>query len=268
MGYAPANITASDYSVAQAPTFGGEVDVYISPGEAVRRGVVEITGATTGVFTKDSDPAGTGNLVAALLTPLRGGSSDISVQLGTSSAGKATFKVPGYAKNDARVWQPGFAVDMSDLATSGTFGNLAVSGAHADSKGAKVGIFELPAAGTFKLVGCTTDKGWTTKSRMPVAIACGMNGSAFTKPGRSEPGEINVTAKHVSFADGLARFDGVGCTVMMKSIKEGTLELERTYLMGVRLQVNPSAGDGEDEATDAASGVYEDLAIMPAMVAA
>jgi len=274
MKYAPPTIAAADYPIARKPAFGGEASVFISTEQSLELGEYEIAAVNSGVWTADSVNAipAAGAYIAAVVsspTGMSGGSASVVLTVtgkdednGAASA-TATFTPPNYAENKNNDFQIGYGVDV-ELAGDKkwkTITAVTVS-CQADAAGATIKLLTMPSSASFKRIGCTTDLRFTTRSQVPKSIACGMDAAAFTKPGRSEQPTITIAGKQKGFGDGLARFDGRPCTVMVQVDKEGTVVTDNLYFTSAYLRVTPEYGDGDAEATTSADGVYENLALM------
>lgn len=278
MGYAPTDLISSDYLIAQKPTLGGEKRVYISNSRAVQVADEELVAASSGVFTPDPanlpDQVSGSDLVAIIdnQTGVYAGASNIVLTVNgldnTASpiTGTATFKVPAYAKDQTRRFEPGYAVDV--IQASGkkfkSITSITVTN-DAAAKGGRIVIFAMPPQSSFTQLGCVEDMGWTGKESVPVSIACGMDAAAFSKPGRSSVPGLSLSTKQFSFGDGLSKYAGATCTLWVKVIKEGRLNTDNIYFLEATLSAPVRMPAGEGEVMLEASGLYEDVAIMPAM---
>lgn len=278
MGFAPEEVAVDQYPIIQKPDFGGEANVFLSTDSAIEYGKFEIMAADSGVFTADpvNDLPSDGKDLVAVIDNASGLIDEAAVTVtanvtfadNTTGTAVATFEPPGYARVEQNVFPVGFAVDLVPSSAKKIKAITSVSvDATLLAKGAVIAIWGPPDLDGFALVGCTTDKDFSTKARPSRPIACGMDGSAFSKRGRSEPGELNITAKVLNFGDGLARFNGVRCTAMVELEKEDTLISARIFFAEYVPTVRATYGDGEDEATFAGTGIYEDLIILNAPTA-
>lgn len=283
MALRPNTVAAADYPIVQKPTLGGETVLKLSGKVAYELGTVEITGANTATFSQDLTGKAqlavdardvicvvenaVGDLVAdVVITMMTKDNTGTPVNM----SGVATIKVPGYARVTDRVFQVGYGVALEPQTAAKMYTeitSLVGVTANVAAKGLKVSFFAMPDVGTFVNVGCKTELDYETKSRIPMNIACGMDGSAFTKPGRTSPGEMNATAKYIGPADGLARFDGQRCIMVAETRKEDKLVTDYTYFIGFIGKIKVNSPDGESEATLSVQGKYEDLAIVPAPTA-
>ena len=279
-GWGPTTLASADWPVAQKPTFGGEMDVYLTRDPAIEIGKYAVKATNSGVYTADpvnTPLTGSGSaseLIAVVDTSagMYGGASNIVLtvtgtdQTDAALTGTATFAVPAWVKNTQRVFCLGFATDVVPATAGKKFKTVTgVTSTNAtDAKNSAIALFSVQSYDNFVQVGCTTTKEFTTKARVTRPVACGMDASAFAKPGRSDPGELNITSKAVTYGDGLAKFNGINCTAMLKVVKEGQIETDRWFFIGYRPTVRPNFGDGEDEATFQGTGFYEDLAVLVA----
>lgn len=271
MLYVPTSVAQGDIGIAQRPFLGGEFAVYYSFIDAILMGTIALTGATTGTFEAEAGitlPASPGaDLQMALLTPLRSAGSALSVGISAKGAttstlnGTATFAPPGWVR-DATANQPlGAAVDVVTTAAekfvSGS-PTLALGTIANGVEGVRIGLYRLPEPADWVLLGCTGEIRITDKSRKPKNIACGMNQSAFTKPGQTEIGTVSVGAKVRSFQEGLARIRGQRVSMMIVGKKEDSLITDRIVLSSVIMNTPIRLPEGDGEVVLEAEGQYED----------
>jgi len=277
--YAPLDLNSQDYVLAQKPTLGGEKAVFLSREHAIEIGQFQFMGTNSGIWNPDPvnapDQTSGNDLIAVVetRTGLNGGASNVVLTVNGLDSTAApisatvTFKPPPYAKDQTKVFQVGYAVDVVQGANK-KFKNITsivATTAEAAAKGCKVTLFAMPALSTFTQVGCATDMRFNTKASIPVAIACGMDASAFTKPGRSERPDLSIGVKQFGFGDGIIKFDGIPCTGLVKVVKEGKIHTDNIYFLEMNVRVQPTLPDGEGEAMFDASGVFEDVAYLTAM---
>lgn len=265
--YEPTVIAPADYGVARRPAFGGELKVYLSAAEVFEVGAFKFSAAATGVWDGDEVTA---NVLSAdpsdlslVVSPELKSTADVVVTVtGTDATdiamtGTATIKAPGWVPNQTSNFQEGYAVDVVPDVPGKMFKTVTGVTATNGTRGAAFKLFKLPAASSYSLVGCTTSKDFSTKTRPPKGIACGMDGGAFVKQGRSEAGSLSISQKHVSFADGLARFAGQRCTAKAVLDKEDTLITEVLVFGNYVPGSKPAFPDGDEEATNSVEGMYE-----------
>ncbi len=267
--YIPTAVAATDLAIVEAPYFGGEFAVYLS--SVLAKSIGEIDWSAAGVATYVDDPrtalatAGE-SLQVALINPLF---TDVTTQVivvGTDSSsavasGVATFAAPSYALNTGKEFQAGYATDVVPVDTTDnlfkTITSVTVVGG---SRGVKAQIVTLPSiTNDYVLVGCSTDKDFTTKARESKPIACGMNGSAFAKGGRSTVGTLTVNTKLFGFGDGLVRYNGKRCTAMLVGLKEDLVIQDRIVFTSYWPTVKPRIPDGDAEAMLEGTGNYIDV---------
>lgn len=272
----PTTLTTSDYPIAQRPGLGTEKKVFVSREHAIEIGQFEILGANSGVFTADpvNAPAATGQEIIAVVdtqTGMDGGAANVVLSVtGTDpSSGPltltATFAPPGYARDNSKVFQVGYAADLLNGSASQLVKTItaATVTCGAEAKGAIIKFYAMPAAASYKQIGCATDANWTTKSSTPVNIACGADAAAFVKPGRSGVPSLTLNGKLFGFGDGLAKYDGFTCTYLVKMVKEQKVTTDHIYFLEAVLKVTPDIPD-EGEATIRGDGLYEEVAFLPA----
>ena len=211
------------------------------------------------------------HVVAMVETELDGGSADVVLTVnGTDStdtviAGASTFGVIDWHKDQTRY----FAISKSrpvEQATDKKFKTITSVTSVNGTAGirAKITLFAVPDQSTFTQVACTADFDFDTKANPAKPIACGLDGSAFQKAGRSEPSSVRLSAKAFDFEDGLAKYDGANVTLMAKCVKEKRVETGRVYAAGLRYKIKPTNPEGDGESMYAAEGVCEDILGIPA----
>lgn len=271
----PSAVSPSDYSIAQKPGFGIEKTVFVSREHAIEIGMYEILGANSGVFTPDpvNAPAATGQELIAVVdseTGMDGGIANVVLTIvGTNPAlGVATltasFAPPGYARDNSKMFQVGYAAECIEgagaLVKTVTSATVSCS---ASAAGARIKLFAMPALASFKQIGCATDLRWSSKSSTPVSIACGRDASAFVKPGRSSPSSLALGGKLFGLGEGLAKYDGVTATYLVKFIKEAKVHTDSLFFIEAALKVTPDVPD-EGEVTISGDGLFEDVAYLVA----
>ena len=271
----PSSIASSNWPIAQKPAIGIEKTVFISRERAIEIGQYEILGANSGLFTPDpvNTPAAAGQEIIAIVdsdTGMDGGDANVVFTLtGTDPDDSAieltaSFAPPAYAKDTSKMFQVGYAAECVEsggaLVKTLTAATVSCS---AQATGAKVKFFAMPALATFKQVGCATDVRWTTKSAMPVAIACGRDSSAFVKPGRAERPSLSISGKLYGLGEGLAKYDGLTATYLVKIVKESKIHTDSLFFIEVALKCAPDIPD-EGECTVTGDGLFEDVAYLVA----
>lgn len=275
--YSPVALAVADYVVAQKPLMGGEKKLFLSAKHATEIGQFQVAAVNSGLYTPDPvnlpDQTAGNHLIVVVdtRTGLDGGLNNVVVTVngtniaGAPISGTATIKPPPYARDTNKIFQVGYAADVVVAADAPFKTILSVSATvDATAVGSKIVLFAMPLLSTFKEVGCVTDFRFGTKSSTPVAIPCGMDGAAFSKPGRVPQPEVSFTADVFGFGDGLIKFDGITGTALVKDIKEGKIHTDNVYFLESTLKVSANQPDGEAVATFDATGTYEDAAYLVA----
>lgn len=271
MLYVPTSIASASLDVAQAPYFGGEFNVYLTTVPAILIGEIDLTGPGAGAYTDNGataivaqSPSTGADLQMVALTPLISTVTAVIKIAGLNAAGSpvsqdgtATFAPPARAANQSKTFGRGIATDIiaADEFTTvtGLAASTPITGGAAN---VKFGVFELPVLADYSLVGCTTDIDFNTKSRSAKGIDCGMEADAFIKRGKTQPGELNIGSKLKSFAEGLARFDGLKTTCMLVGLKDGQETCDRLVFTQWVPNIKPRLPDGDGEAMIDAAGKF------------
>lgn len=280
MLYIPSGVLAADVPLAQRPFLGGEFTVKYTFKEAVLLATITLTGATAGTMSLEPGvalPASPGtDLQVALLNPLRSNGSPLAVGISAKGVttetlvGTATFTPSALLRDGSSNLPMGTATDVVTAAAEKyitgspglTLGTIANGVA-----GTRLGVFMLPASADYTLIGCTGEIRISDKSRKPKNIACGMNQSAFVKPGVTEVGTVNVGSKVRSFLEGLARIRGQRVTMLIEGIKEDSVLVDRIVLTSVVSNSPIRIPEGDGEVMVEAEGQYEDALFFAAPTA-
>jgi hypothetical protein len=266
MKYTPAAINPDDLDIAEAPYLGGEFAVYLTNKPAVNLGEVELSASGSGAWTASAAAIKTGgaDLQCVATTEVR---SDVDVvitfnvtnDLSAVTTATATFTAASRAANQTSHFPRHVAVDLV-LATGTKIKTITgVASVVGGDRNIRFAVYQLPEAADYSLVGCTTSKKFTTKSRQPKGIDCGMEADAFVKRGKTKPGELSIDSKFGGMHDRLARFDGKKTTAMLVGIKDGVVMTDRLVFAQFVPSVEVDLPDGDGEATEnAASGKYVD----------
>lgn len=169
----------------------------------------------------------------------------------------ATFAPPSWVNDQSKDFPEGYAVDFvtgNNKKVKSIVGFASVVGG---DTGSRLAIAMLPALESFRVVGSCTERDFTTKARSAEHIPGEEDGSKHVKRGRSEPGELTVSQKYVSYAEGLGRIAGRTCTAMLELEKEGKVTTDRLIFGNWVPMTKPSAGDGNDHGAMQAAGKYE-----------
>ena len=278
----PTTIASTDYQVARKPTLGGEIEVWASPDEAYEFSTVEYATANSGVQTNhDYNVLATihtsGSDLAVVIKEYFNATASVTVNFvgtdenGAAMTGAATIAPPGWATQDNYRFPEGAAFDITPTAPTYTGKKWKTIG-YAGHTGGTISatsafrIFSFPVSTSFKQTSCNTSVEYATPIRPAIAIPCGMDGvGGGVKAGRTEQPTISVRGKYRAYVDGLGKYAGKPCTLRIRVKKEARLIVEDNFLGNCRLTSKPSHGDGNDESSIVAEGLYEYFASAPAM---
>jgi len=270
-------LTTDDYVVALKPSKGYEQQLFVSLEQSTELGTLEIAALNSGTFTANAadvarllaDPQ---ELVAMAENDLDGGTGNIVVTFGVTFAdatigtATATFANPAYSniteKRFPRSWAAEVIPSVDKLIKS--INSITSITAALDAIGSKITIFGLPSISTFRKIPCKTVLNWDPRVALPEAVRCGRDPSAFIKPGDLSEGALEITSKVPTFADSLARLNGLRVTGLIKEIKEDKLNTMNVFVMGLIMTAKVNTGEAQEDVTLAATSRYEDVAILVA----
>ena len=265
MKHVPSSILPEDLNIANNPFFGGEFAVYLSHTPDVCLGQLDLTDSSNGVFTAAngaSIKSGGADLQIVATTYLKSRvdcvvTFNVLDETNTARTATATFSAPDRASNQSSNFERGYATDLvlsAGLRIKSIVGLASIVGG---SRNVSFGVYQLPEAAEYVMVGCTTSKKFSTKSRKSVGVNCGMKTDAFNKAGMEEPGELSIDSKFGGMHDKLVRFSGAPCTAMLIGIKDGQVTTDRLIFTQYRPVVSVDLPNEEGEAMEnAASGKY------------
>lgn len=174
-------------------------------------------------------------------------------------AATATFSPQSWVNDQSFNFQRGYAVDMVPATSGATLTELtSLTTLAGGNRGVSFDFVRMPVLTDYILIGCTTDKDFNSKSRLPKGIDCGMITDAFVKRGKAAPGELSIGGKLKSFGDGLSRIDGGKVTVMMIGLKDGQTVGDRLVFTQCVLTGKPTLPDGDGEAMVKSEGKFVD----------
>lgn len=241
----PASIVAADYGLATRPHLGGELQVYATTAPAgIIKSVKNLGGGA--YETKNFNTGGFGGVRAAVVgyQGLHGSiggliypptwAPDQSTDFGTGIAGEGS--VPGTfgVRGDEL-----FEVDIPDYVASAN-----------------------PAV--YREIGCTTEKRIKLPVRMNKAISCGMVSARWTPPGKTEIGELTITAKNPGHVGGLLKIAGLKTCVMIKVVHDNVLEIARIFILDWTPTIDRSDPDADGESEVTATGIFSMFAAFNA----
>lgn len=245
MSLKPAAIAAADYGTANRPHFGGELQVYATTAPAgIIKSVKNLGGGQ--YETKNVNSTGYGGVRAAV----------VGYQ-GLHGAIAGLIECP--------VWAPDQATDFG----TGIAGEGAVPGAFG-IRGDELFEVDLPdydpAANpaVYREIGCTTEKRIKLPTRMNKAISCGMVSARWTPPGKTQVGELTITAKNPGHVGGLLKIAGLKTCVMIKVVHENTIEIARIFILDWTPEIDRSDPDADGESEVTATGIFSMFAAFNA----
>ncbi len=263
MLYKPAAVAANNRPVAQMPALAGHFELYISSEACEKVGNFEYTATATGTYEGlggvDFSAVPT-DLQVVVEGFLEAAAPVVVNVIGTNASdealtGTATFTPPAYARNQTPNFPKGAAVDVvtPGAAKFKTVTNMTVNAN--GNAGSRLALWRLPVESSFSFVGCLDGFVPSVSPTTPVPVPCGMDGSRFVLPGRSEPNSLRITTSHFSLADGLARISGRNATVYAIRKANGVLLVERWVAGNCIFSVNAEVGSGSDVVTQQAEGI-------------
>jgi len=273
----PAAIAANgDIAIALAHYLGGEFVVYLTDTAATRLGDIAMTAAGSGngsgTYTARAGATilgvgGTGadlqmvaeqHLISAVQTVV---TLSVTDDLGATTTATATFAPPARATNQSFNFPRGYAVDIqvASGATRKIAAILGLTSIVGGSRGLTFSIYQLPEMSSYTLVGASTEKKFTTKSRQAIGIDVGMEADAEVKLGKTGKGDLTIDTKFGSMSEGLNRFDGARTTALLIGMKDGVLTEQNMVFVSFipKVDVNMPEGDGESM-SNAATGKFSD----------
>lgn len=276
MKYAPAAIADIDIPSAETPELGGESKAYVSfePWRLIAD--IKQPVADSGVATMNQAfdlPVGGHDLQMVSVNGARS-AVELVMTLGVTFADNstgtatATFAIPARSKNQS-FWIPqGIAVDVMGVGAGAgkkiKYVNPTLTSVVGGDTNNIFMLVALPEEATYSLIGCVRNKNAVLPIPKSKSIACGMNGSAFVKTARSEPGTLTISQAYVDYMDGLARINGHFVTVRIDTLKDERLLTERTVVARFKGMSSPNRGDGDDEVEASAEGNFQEFAVFVA----
>jgi hypothetical protein len=280
MKYLPASITDEFLETARSAMLGGEFAVYVTSRQAIPLGQVTLTAASIGTWTPQPGATiATRTLQDVAIVPITPivSASVVSITLVGKDATAVTpidikmvavFNPPARSGNQSYSFGRGFAMDMtvSDASGGGSTNDGKVASITAvqtptivnGSTNMKFRVYQLPELADYELIGATTDINFNAKDRVAIGIDAGMERDRWVKLGKSLSGELTIGSKFIGFSEGLARYGGQKCTVMLKALMEELTTTDHLVFTSWTASNKPKAPEGEGEVTTEATGKYQD----------
>lgn len=266
-------IPAADIPVAAAPELGGESRLFISyENFAV---VAEITQAAPNsgnyatvlpAFAFNAN----GDDLAMLAKTAIVSDDDVEFVFGvtfgdnTSGTARATFAKPSSAQNQTSNLPIGLAVDINGDGGNALKKIKSINSIQSITGGQINNVFQIVSLpNNWQLIGCAKSKNFTPPGVVkPLAVACGLNASAYVVAGMSDPGQLDMEALHFTYGDGLSQLNGHRGSVMVARYAAGRVLAEQLVVGGFRGQTKNNRGDGDDQARDVTVGLCEIFAVF------
>jgi|HubBroStandDraft_1064217.scaffolds.fasta_scaffold149574_1 hypothetical protein len=282
----PPALTTAQLTVATKPTAGYEEQLWSSVNQYTNPGNIFLAGLNSGVYNSNNADAAQllavpQELIAVLDVPINSASPIVVTLVGTGSdgsplTGTATFAPPSFAQTQENVFPQAWGVDVVPNRTGITFASITpglCSAANAiDTVNAYIQIYGLPSfslniannsvAGAYRLVSAKTKLDYNPRVAVPHPVQVGRDMSKFVKPGEIQRGDCMISQKVQSDGDGLMRLNGVRTTSVVRIIKESTVELARTYLLGLIVTAKKNTGQSVEDVEAVGEGLFEHSATV------
>lgn len=263
----PTTVAAADYSIARNPAVGYEAKVYLTSKASYKLGSALLTAnGDAGLgYTYVGLPQASPGPIVAVATGA--GVFQTAADTITFAGLTGQFTPAGYSSMQGFDFQVGRAVELDGtfaMPTSSSVPTLTLAAGSGMLKGSQFEIWELPTLTDFTLVGCTNDKNLDIPARGTKNIPCGNNQAEWTVPGMTSIGSLEVVGLNQGFDDGLMRFAGVKCQVMIVELKEDRLVRLRAICTDWTPSCKAPYPAGDAEATVTLSGQYSRFIALPA----
>ncbi len=271
MKYSPAAVSVADIDIYTSPYFGGEYLAYLTQVPALKIGEIDLTAANTGTWRANPGVtiAAATDLQVNCMTAINStGALAIALACmdnsGTPVAmnGTASFAVPARAANQSGNLLRGFATDLVPATNGKLF--TAVTGMASSTPVTNggpnqvIGVYQLPVQADYELIEGTTEIDFVTKSRPSKGVDNRMESDYWNKRGKSRPSNLTLNSKFRGFIDGVGRYDGQKCTLMLVGVKDGQVTGDRLVFTQFVPSVKPTLPDGEGEAMIPCEGKFVD----------
>jgi hypothetical protein len=269
MRLALAALTAAQIQIAKKPEIGLSSRVFASavPVQKVGRIIVSATGTTTFVAEAGVDWTAGMDLHVKVDSPIRAASAPtltLNCTLEGPETGQttvATFAVPAWVSDQSHTYQVGRGLDFIPQGAGNTNKKvLAITGASSANitQYAEFVVYGTPAEASFVEIGWKKSATGQYSTPVSIPIADGYNPSAALVLGRPEVPELTLNFSHIVASGGMVRYNGHTVAVLLKIIKDKSVEVSRILYTGYRPQTNPERGEGNDEVMESSTGPFED----------
>lgn len=263
----PNTVGSADYPIVQVPHLGGQKQAKLStkPVRVLGTGFLSADGVIDYKFLNlpiESAGAPTSPILAVSLTGIFGAAA-VTVNYGGISA---AFQPVGWSSKqtgqDAFTFGAGRAVELignyvSPVASS-------VPTAAAALQGSKFALIQVPNLTDFTTVGCTNQSRVQIPVKQSKSIPCGMNEAEWVTPGTQKPGDLEITGLSHGPDDGLQKFAGLNCTVLLETIQQDRVIAMREICSNWVCAIEENNPSGEGESTLTAKSMFEKIMVLPA----
>lgn len=270
----PTALTATQYGLATKPGLGYEQQLFVSTAQSVNLGTMLVAGANSGVYTPNTSDNQTllgapQELLVVLNTDVADSGSIVLTVTGTDAnnaplTGTATFTPPVYAKEATNTFPKGWAVELIPN-TNGALWKTIINVSIACTSLAQYAQFRIlgvPSVASYTKIGTKVTLNYDPKVPMPTAVGDGRDLGAFIKAGNIDIGALEINGKVPSNADGLARYNGIRVTGLIKEVKEDKVGTMNIFLTGLIMTAKAKVGEDQSPNQLDATAMYENIAFM------
>ncbi len=258
----PASVASTDYPTVQTPVLGGEKEVYVSTQPSRILGTALVTD-DSGTIDYKYVNVPTNSPGPILAVAAGSGILQTSATTITYAGLTGSFTPCGYATNQGFNFPIGRAVELTGTYVAPNSSSVPTA-ASTLLRGSKFTLIEFPLLNTFHLAGCTNNRSIKVPGRMTKSIPCGMEAAEWTTPGRTQIGSLEVTGLNQGIDNGLGRYTGVKCQVMLVTLREGRIITQRDFCTDWTPTVTESDPEGDSESTMSATSEFSKIAMLPA----
>lgn len=260
-------LNAAQRLLAQEPEIGVESNVFVSPTGLIKLGTVRTDAVGAISWTPHPGAAfGSGlDLHVSFATPILGVAAPVITLDGTvvtSGAGTivATGVIPAYVANQSHTYPEGYAMDMIPQGV-GNSARLVTAIAGVTSLANVPANSELVIWGSgvsdFVEIGWKKSVDGAYSVSSTVSLANKYNPSAVTKKGVGEVNNLTMEFSHIHAMEGITRYDQLKVNVLVKVLKNGTVQDQNILYIGHRVSATPKRGEGNDGVVESSTGPVE-----------